>query len=72
MKVSFSQNPTFLAANRPAAENTELTIPGFLMDRQDAPETLITHTPINRRVIQYLTDSNIRIIRINVQGKNNA
>jgi hypothetical protein len=72
MKVSFGENPTFLAAKRPAVENTKLTIPGFLMDRQDAPETLITRAPLNQRVIEYLTDNNIRIIRIDYQGKKNA
>jgi hypothetical protein len=72
MKVSFSENPTFLAAKRPAVENTRLTIPGFLMNRQDASETLITRALLNQRVIEYLTDSNIRIIRIDFQGKKNA
>ena len=72
MQVSFSENPTFWAAKRPVAENAKLTIPGFLVDLQDAPETLITHTPLNHRVIQYLTDNNIRIIRIDIQGKKNA
>ena len=72
MKVAFSENPTFLAAKRPAAENTKLTIPGFLMEPRDAPETLITHALLNHGVIQYLTDNNVRIIRIDFRGKKNA
>jgi hypothetical protein len=71
MDVSFSKNPTFLAAKRPADDNTKITISGFLMDHQGALETLITLAPLNHRIIQYLTDNNIRIIRINLQGKNN-
>jgi LysM domain len=71
MDVSFTKNPAFLAANRPAPDNTRLTIPGFLMDRQDAPKTLITLAPLDHEVIQYLTDNNIRIIRIKFQGKKN-
>ncbi len=71
MDVSFSKNPTFLAAKRPADDNTKMTISGFLMNHQDAPETLITLAPLNHRIIQYLSDNNIRIIRINLQGKNN-
>ena len=31
MKISFTKDPTFLAAKRPADHNTRLTIPGFFM-----------------------------------------
>jgi hypothetical protein len=71
MDVSFSKNPMFLAAKRPAVDNTMLTIPGFLTDQKDAPETLITLAPLNHRVTRFLTDKNIRIIRIDLQGKQN-
>jgi len=71
MTVTFSKNPIFLAAKRPDADNTKLTIPGFLMNHQDAGETLITLASLNHEVIQYLTDDNIRIVRINLQGKKN-
>jgi hypothetical protein len=71
MDVTFSKNPSFLAAKRPAADNTKLTIPGFLMDHQGAPETLITVAPLNHMIIRYLTDDNIKIVRINLQGKKN-
>jgi hypothetical protein len=71
MAVTFSKNPIFLAAKRPAVDNTKLTIPGFLMEHQDAGETLITLAPLNHEVIQYLTDDNIRIVRIDFQGKKN-
>ncbi|MEJ2658688.1 MAG: LysM peptidoglycan-binding domain-containing protein, partial [Desulfobacterales bacterium] len=71
MDVSFTKNPTFLAAKRPAVDNTKLTIPGFLTDYQNAPQTLIALAPLPHRVIQYLTDNNIRIIQINFQGKKN-
>ncbi|MGA8179850.1 MAG: LysM peptidoglycan-binding domain-containing protein, partial [Desulfobacterales bacterium] len=71
MAVTFSRNPSFLAAKRPAVDNTKLTIPGFLMDHQDTGETLITLAPLNHEVIQYLTDDNIKIVRIDFQGKKN-
>ncbi len=69
--VSYTKDPVFLAAKRPAADNTKLTIPGFLMEHQDTPAMLISLTPLNHGVIQYLTDNNIRIIRIKFQGKKN-
>ena len=71
MNVSYTKNPAFLAAKRPVADNTKLTIPGFLMEHQDTPATLISLAPLNQGVIQYLTDNNIRIIRIKFQRKKN-
>ncbi len=69
--VSYTKNPAFLAAERPTDDNTKLTIPGFLMEHQDTPVTLISLATLNHGVIQYLTDNNIRIIRIKFQGKEN-
>ena len=71
MNVSYTKNPAFLAAKRPAADNTKLTIQGFLTEHQDTPATLISLAPLNHEVIRYLTDNNIRIIRIKFQGKKN-
>jgi LysM repeat protein len=71
MDVTFSKNPMFLAAKRSAVDNTKLTIPGFLMDHQDAPETLITFVPLNPMIIRYLTEDDIKIVRIKFQGKKN-
>jgi LysM domain len=71
MNSSFIKDPTFLAAKRPADHNTRLTIPGFLMDHADKSMVLLTFAPLHHQVIQFLTDNDIRIIRINLQGKNN-
>lgn len=71
MKASFIKNPTFLAAKRPADYNTRMTIPGFLMDHADMSEVLITFASLHQGVIQFLTDNDIKIIRINLRGKKN-
>jgi len=71
MNASFIKDPTFLAAKRPADHNTRLTIPGFLMDHADMSMVLLTFAPLHHQVIQFLTDNDIRIIRINLQGKKN-
>lgn len=71
MNASFIKNPVFLAAERPADYNTRLTIPGFLMDHAGMSEVLLTLAPLHHGVIQFLTDNDIRIIRINLQGKKN-
>ncbi|MDH4206238.1 MAG: hypothetical protein OEV45_11995, partial [Desulfobacteraceae bacterium] len=71
MNASFIKDPTFLAAKRPADHNTRLTIPGFLMDHADMSMVLLTFAPLHHQVIQFLTDNDKRIIRINLQGKKN-
>jgi len=71
MNASFIKNPTFLAAKRPADHNTRLTIPGFLINHADMSMVLLTFAPLHHQVIQFLTDNDIRIIRINLQGKKN-
>ncbi len=69
MNASFIKNPTFLAAKRPADHNTRLTIPGFLTNRADPSRVLLTFAPLNHGVVHFLTDNDIRTIRINLQGK---
>ena len=71
MNASFIKNPTFMAAKRPADHNTRLTIPGFLMDHAGTSGVLLTLAPLHHEVIHYLTDNDIRIIRINLQDKKN-
>jgi len=71
MNTSFIKDPTFLAAKRPAEHNTRLIIPGFLMDHADMSMVLLTFAPLNHQVLQFLTDNDIRIIRINLLGKKN-
>ena len=71
MNTSFIKDPTFLAAKRPAEHNTRLIIPGFLMDHADMSMVLLTFAPLHHQVIRFLTDNDIRIIRINLLGKKN-
>ena len=69
MNISFIKDPTFLAAKRPAAYNTRLTIPGFFMDHEGKSGVLLSLAPLHHQVIRYLTDKDIRIIRIKLQGR---
>ena len=71
MKTSFVKDPTLLAAKRPADHNTRLTIPGFLMDHAGMSGVLLTLAPLHHQVGHFLTGNDIRIIRINRQGKKN-
>jgi hypothetical protein len=69
MNVSFIKDPTFLAAKRPADYNTRLIIPGFFMDHEGKSGVLLSLAPLHPQVVHYLTDNDIRIIRINLQGR---
>lgn len=69
MNISFIKDPTFLAAKRPADYNTRLIIPGFFMDHEGKSGVLLSLAPLHHQVIRYLTDKDIRIIRIKRQGK---
>ncbi|MBW2603945.1 MAG: LysM peptidoglycan-binding domain-containing protein [Deltaproteobacteria bacterium] len=71
MNASLIKSPTFLAAKRPADHNTRLTIPGFLMDHAGLSGVLLTLAPLHHGVVHFLTDNDIRIIRMNLQGKKN-
>jgi len=71
MNASFIKDPTFMAAKRPVDYNTRLNIPGFLMDQASMSKVLLTTAPLHHQVIQFLTDNDIRIIRINLKGKKN-
>jgi hypothetical protein len=71
MNASFIKDPTFMAAKRPVDYNTRLNIPGFLMDQASMSKVLLTNAPLHHQVIQFLTDNDIRIIRINLKGKKN-
>jgi hypothetical protein len=71
MNASFIKNPTLLAAKRSADYNTRLTIPGFLVDHTDMSGALLTRAPLNQGDMHFLTENGIRIIRINLQSKQN-
>ena len=64
MDASFTENPSFLAANRSAGHNKTLTIPGFLIDHTKTPETLLAMVPLHERVVEFLANNGINIMRI--------
>jgi hypothetical protein len=64
MGVSFTENPSFLAAKRSARHNTTLTIPGFLIDDAHMPETLLAMVPLHDGVVEFLANNGIKIIMV--------
>ena len=70
MDVSYTNNPTFLAAKRPAIYNTVLTIPGFLVTGTGKPRILLSFASPHRAIIQFLSNQGIKISRIEASNNN--
>ncbi|MBW2237915.1 MAG: LysM peptidoglycan-binding domain-containing protein, partial [Deltaproteobacteria bacterium] len=64
MGVTFTENPSFLAAKRSAGHNTTLTIPGFLIDDAETPETFLAMVPLHDGVVEFLANKGIKIMMV--------
>jgi len=69
MDVSYTNNPTFLAAKRPAIYNTVLTIPGFLVTSAGKPSILLSFATPHSGIIQFLTNQGVKISMIQPSKK---
>ncbi|MCK4468647.1 MAG: hypothetical protein KAU60_09875, partial [Desulfobacterales bacterium] len=47
LEVSYTKDPTFLAAKRPDTYNTSLTIPGYLISNKKQNKILLATAPVN-------------------------
>ncbi|MFV9646686.1 MAG: LysM peptidoglycan-binding domain-containing protein [Desulfobacterales bacterium] len=64
LKVSYTKDPTFLAAKRPVVYNTSLTIPGYLISNKKQDKILLATVPVHHNVIQFLTNKGIKVLLI--------
>jgi len=71
MDVSYTNNPTFLAAKRPAIYNTVLTIPGFLVTGAGKPRILLSFDTPHSAIIQFLTNQGVKVSLVE-PSKNNV
>lgn len=62
--LSYSDSPTFLAANRPAHYNTTLRIPGFIITGEGESKILLSLVPLHDGIINFLADKGIKIVMI--------
>jgi hypothetical protein len=69
MEVPYSNNPSFMAAKRPAIHNTVLTIPGFLLTGSKHPRILFSFAPLHNGIIQFLTNQGLKICMIQLSKK---
>jgi hypothetical protein len=71
MDVSYTHNPTFLAAKRPANYNTVLTIPGFLVTGAGQPKILLSFATPPDAITYFLINRGVKICSIK-PSKNNG
>jgi len=64
MEVPYTNNPSFLAAKRPAIHNTALTVPGFLLAGLKQPSILFSLSSLPNGIIQFLTNQGLKISMI--------
>jgi hypothetical protein len=69
IEVPYSNNPSFLAAKRPAIHNTVLVIPGFLIAASKQPRILFSFTTLHNGIIKFLTNQGIKINMIQPSKK---
>jgi hypothetical protein len=69
MEVPYTNNPSFLAAKRPAVHNTVLNIPGFLVAGSKQPRILFSLTPLQNGIIEFLTNQGLKIRMIRPSKK---
>lgn len=62
--ATYTRNPTFFAAKRPAHINTSIMIPGFLLTTGAKKQLLIAATPIQYEVIRFFRQKQISIVQI--------
>jgi len=70
MDISYTNNPSFLAAKRPAIHNTVLTIPGFLVSGEEKPRILFSFAILHNGIIQFLTNQGVMVSMIQPSTKN--
>jgi len=62
--LSYSNDPTFWAANRSAVHNTALTIPGYLVAEAPAAKVLFSKAPLHSEVIQLLKHQGVTVVML--------
>ena len=62
--MPYIENPTFWAARRPLDNNISLTLTGFKIDDNKGNTIVIAKAPVNGKIIQFLTEQNMKIIMI--------
>jgi hypothetical protein len=62
LDVSYAVDPLYTAAARPAEFNTILKIPGYLINRPEEKDILLSAVPLHNRILRFLNGRDVRVI----------
>jgi len=62
LEIPYTNDPTFLAAKRPAPLNISLKIPGFLLSDNGQSSMFLSVMPLHSEIIHFLNQRGIKII----------
>jgi hypothetical protein len=69
LKVSYTIDPTFLAAKRPPEYNTFINIKGFLLAEEGQPKTLLAAVPLHKGVVSFFKDRRVKVVMTGAAGE---
>lgn len=69
VRIPFTVNPSFIAAKSQGIYHARLTIPGFLIEKGGESKILLASVPLHDRIVQFLQEQGILIIRIESMEK---
>lgn len=64
MDSNYTENPTFMAAQRISPYNTKIQIKGFLLDNRKSEKVLLATNSLNQKVIEFIESNGLRIIML--------
>ena len=69
VSIPFTVNPSFTAAKSQGPYYARLTIPGFLIEKGGKSKILLASVPLHDRIVQFLQEQGILIMRIESMEK---
>ena len=62
LDLTYVDNPTFLAARRPAEFNTTVTVPGILYAKSETQQVLLSHASLHPAVTDLLSEAAVDVV----------
>lgn len=68
LKITYTIDPTFLAANRAADYNTFINISGFLTATENQDKILLAAVPLHKGVVRFFNARNVKVVMTGAAG----
>ena len=64
MNSTYTENPTFTAAQRISPYNTKIQINGFLLDSQNSEKVLLATNSLNQKIVEFIEYTGLKVIML--------